>query len=248
MIKQSLSKENGKSSTKNEFLIHFSSGMLAETIACLVYVPVDVIKERLQVQQISILSRNINSSNQLYYQGSFDAFTKIMRNEGVRGIYKGYGATLASFGPFSALYFVFYEQLKQEAIRRASYKRLHSTFEENDISSSNKLDIPLNQLIFCSASAGALASWLTSPLDMAKLRLQIQRGVNSSKNNNRDNSANPKLRYKGMIDCIRTSYVDGGVQGLFRGAGARVLHFTPATAITMTFYEKCRSFYADQIF
>ena len=30
----------------------------------------------------------------------------------MRGIYKAYGATVMSFGPFSALYFMFYEYFK----------------------------------------------------------------------------------------------------------------------------------------
>jgi hypothetical protein len=34
---------------KSPFLAYFSSGLLAETVACAVFVPVDVIKERLQV-------------------------------------------------------------------------------------------------------------------------------------------------------------------------------------------------------
>jgi hypothetical protein len=30
----------------------------------------------------------------------------------VRGLYRAYGATVMSFGPFSALYFLFYEKMK----------------------------------------------------------------------------------------------------------------------------------------
>ena len=52
------------------------------------------------------------------------------------------------------------------------------------------------------------------------------------------------LAYGGMANCLRQAYRDGGMRALFRGAGARVMHFTPATCITMTFYEKCTSFYA----
>lgn len=234
LIKKRLALDNKAKSpsliSNNEFLIHFSSGMLAETIACLVYVPVDVIKERLQVQQIP--STDFRASCQaIPYKGSWDALKNILQTEGINGIYKGYGATLASFGPFSALYFVFYEQLKQNTISRLS----HASDEAPE-----KVELPFHHLILCSASAGALASWLTSPLDMAKLRLQIQRGANVSHNNQ-------NLAYKGMIDCIRKSYIDGGIAGTFRGAGARVLHFTPAMAITMTFYEKCRSFYAGHL-
>ena len=33
-------------------------------------------------------------------------------NEGIRGLYKAYGATVLSYGPFSAFYFFFYETFK----------------------------------------------------------------------------------------------------------------------------------------
>ncbi len=35
-----------------------------------------------------------------------------MANEGVRGLYRAYFATITSFGPFSALFFMFYEKFK----------------------------------------------------------------------------------------------------------------------------------------
>ena len=37
---------------------------------------------------------------------------QIKKTEGIRGLYRAYGATVLSFGPFSALYFLFYENLK----------------------------------------------------------------------------------------------------------------------------------------
>jgi hypothetical protein len=75
---------------------------------------VDVVKERLQVQSIFVPrptspSNSSSSASARRYNGSIDALNKIMREEGLRGIYKGYGATLLSYGPFSALYFMFYE-------------------------------------------------------------------------------------------------------------------------------------------
>lgn len=41
-----------------------------------------------------------------------DAIQKILKSEGVVGLYRAYGATVASYGPFSAFYFMFYEKLK----------------------------------------------------------------------------------------------------------------------------------------
>lgn len=71
------------------FAVHFASGMLAESVACIIYVPVDVIKERMQVQT----TRQGN-----YYRSGMDALRQIAKQEGLSGIYKGYGATLLSFG------------------------------------------------------------------------------------------------------------------------------------------------------
>jgi hypothetical protein len=46
------------------------------------------------------------------YKNDLDAIRQIKATEGTRGLYKAYMATVLSFGPFSALYFMFYERLK----------------------------------------------------------------------------------------------------------------------------------------
>jgi hypothetical protein len=263
-ISSSLSKHDGTQSSKNgeeSFAVHFAAGILAETVACLIYVPVDVIKERLQIQ---------NKNDLVQYKGGWDALVKISKTEGPMGIYKGYGATLASFGPFSALvglfcillfpstiqeslfskkyhaffqYFVFYEKFKLW-----SREYLQGSQDDNITSTANETmsgEIPLSFIILSSASAGAISSFLTSPLDMVKLRLQVQRkteslSLSSSKESATAFKTNPL--YRGMSDALVHSYRYGGIPGLFRGAGARVIHFVPLTTIIMTSYETCRSF------
>jgi hypothetical protein len=226
-----------------EFAVHFSSGILAEAVTCIIYVPVDVVKERMQVQCRESLTPNndtLRKPPQSYqYNGSWDALQQIIRTEGVKGIYRGYWATLASFGPFSALYFVFYERFK--AWSKQQTLRDNKTDNPDDAQRMADGDLPLHYLVACSAGAGALASWLTSPLDLAKLRLQVQRGqaATAASNTGQNNTL-----YRGMFDCLHDAYKKGE---LFRGAGARVLHFAPATTVTMTAYEKCRSFYADTL-
>lgn len=68
----------------------------------------DVIKERLQVQSTQI--------HNVRYKGSVDALRTILQQEGMRGLYKGYGATLFSYGPFSAFYFLFLEEVTNFSI------------------------------------------------------------------------------------------------------------------------------------
>jgi hypothetical protein len=100
-----------------------------------VYVPVDVVKERLQVQSRLLSGKEVSGVLPMY-RSTTHALKTILETEGVRGVYRvsgplvgtpqhqqrvgppalcflqGYGATLLSFGPFSAFYFAFYEQVR----------------------------------------------------------------------------------------------------------------------------------------
>jgi hypothetical protein len=86
-------------------VIHLSdwcTGIIAEAVSCVVWVPIDVIKERLQVQGLG---------HTFFYRNTTDAIRQILITERLPGLYRGYGATVGSFGPFSAFYFMFYEQV-----------------------------------------------------------------------------------------------------------------------------------------
>lgn len=214
----------------SDFVVHFSSGIVAEAVACIVYVPVDVIKERLQVQHAS---SSLETMSQGQYHSSWHALQTISKTEGILTLYKGYGATLLSFGSYSGLFFLFYERLLKQT-RDYLATTDHSFYH-------GQQKVPFYWTVVCSCAAGAVASWLTSPLDMAKLRLQIQRGQTES------GVQTTQVAYRGIVDCLTQSYRKGGIQGLFRGAGARVLHFAPATTVTMTAYESCRSFFAGMM-
>lgn len=137
-------------------------------------------------------------------------------------------------------YFVFYEKFK---VWSQEFLQQSTSSETSDANRSSTAELPLSFTILSSASAGAMASFLTSPLDMAKLRLQVQRkaeSISSSKESTTTFKSNPT--YRSMSDALVHSYRSGGVSGLFRGAGARVIHFVPLTTIIMTSYETCRNF------
>ena len=62
------------------------SGFVAETVACVIYVPVDVLKERMQISTLK---------GSIPYASTGECLREIVRKEGVVGIYRGYGGTLA---------------------------------------------------------------------------------------------------------------------------------------------------------
>jgi hypothetical protein len=191
------------------------AGLLAEALSCILFVPVDVIKERMQVQGASAVS----SSAPGYYRNTAHAVKTILRGEGVSGIYRGYWATVGSFGPFSALYFMFYEALKARALE-----------------SSESKDVGFGRSLVCSAAAGAGASVLTNPLDLVKLRLQVQRASVGA-------SATPSLDfgYTGLVQGLGKMLREEGGRAMFRGALTRVAFHAPTTAITMALFETCKS-------
>ncbi|PHJ20847.1 mitochondrial carrier domain-containing [Cystoisospora suis] len=154
-------------------LIDLVAGFGAETVSCILWVPIDVCKERLQVillllkepqSLLSLSELNLSSGLKSHcflpvsferevnkvegnprvdkgpfllllrgwaswsictlqtqralgtskYRGSFDCIRQISTKEGgLRTLYRGYGATLLSFGPLSGLFFMFDNQLKR---------------------------------------------------------------------------------------------------------------------------------------
>ncbi|KAF4129286.1 Mitochondrial carrier protein [Phytophthora infestans] len=198
-------------------LLYLGAGMAAETLSCVLWVPVDVIKERMQVQ-VQALSAS-GATREIYYRNTLDAVQTIAHMERLAGLYKGYAATLLSFGPFSALYFMFYEKGKALAQNRLDVEEL-----------------PAQYTLASAAAAGATASFLTNPLDLIKLRLQVQRAYASQ---------GTPAAYRGIIDGLTQVIRQEGVFALYKGAGARVAFHAPSTAITMSLFESCRRVFAS---
>lgn len=203
----------------SEFLVYFIGGMFSEIVSCLIFVPVDVVKERLQVQS------NLKTFS---YKNDIHAIFHILRNEGIRGIYKAYGATVMSFGPLSAFYFMFYEFFKGFFVRNDANYYIEKIKDMKSEEELKKQDISFTNTIICSSMASFIASVLTNPLDLVKLRMQVQRAGKDSKYN---------LLYKNIFQGMFYVYKNYGFLELYRGCLARAMFHTPNGALTMTFLE-----------
>jgi len=135
-----------------------------------------------------------------------------VKTEGVLGLYRAYGATVMSFGPFSAFYFMFYEKFKGLVVVNDPESYMKKINRESEV----KQDIGFAESMFCSMMAGACASILTNPLDIAKLRMQVQRaGLKGGGQNH---------YYKHMLDGVYKIGRDEGVMSLLNGSFARILY------------------------
>ena len=227
---------------QNDSIAHFLAGMIAEAVCCAVFVPIDVVKERLQIQE---------QGGRGNYRGGMHALTTIYRTEGLSGIYRGYAATLASFGPYSAFYFTFYEKIKAFSLGVFSTEGTADDTSEaddevTDLGTETKQktanDVPFLLHLANASLASAMASFVTTPLDLVKLRLQVQRGTAADLS---VGSKPPWEPYSGMIDGLKKIVRQDGVPGLFRGAGARTVFHGPMTAITFAAYETLKGTWAE---
>jgi len=205
------------------FVADFVAGFVAECVSCVLWVPIDVSKQRLQVQS--------SLKGAVVYRGSADAIARIVREEGVLGLYRGYGATLLAFGPFSACYFLFYERLK------------HLTSTPQQV----RGEAPLSsvQAFLNGSGAGAASSVLTNGLDVARLRIQVQRADHPHPRAQGASVGHvgETFHYRGFFQALASIVRHEGFSALFKGAMARVIFTVPNQAVSIMLFESFKNFY-----
>lgn len=218
-------------------VVYGVAGPFAQLCGSLLWVPMDVVKERLQVQRGGA-ALDVNNPHRDAFKGSLDAFKTILRNEGWRAVYRGYWAHQGVWGPFNTVYFMTYEVLKTrwtDTLKRRSSSHLHaspivSSFAADGTPILTKDDerivLPFYAFPLMGAVAGCAAAAATAPLDTIKTRIQTQR----------------TQLYSGILDCVKQVYAQEGSRAFFRGMGARCLWLSPNVAITMTLYEIIKDF------
>jgi solute carrier family 25 (mitochondrial aspartate/glutamate transporter), member 12/13 len=166
--------------------------------------PLEIVKIRLQVQGEAT---KLNPGHVRVGAGT------IVKELGIKGLYKGAGACLLRDIPFSSIYFTTYSHLKTEFFHEG-----HLTAD----GSKKKLS-PL-ELLSAGAIAGMPASYLATPADVIKTRLQVIPRPGQQ-------------TYHGIIDAVQKIYSQEGFAAFFKGGPARVFRSSPQFGVTLLSYE-----------
>ncbi|KMT18671.1 hypothetical protein BVRB_2g028000 [Beta vulgaris subsp. vulgaris] len=162
------------------------AGMTGSLCAQAVFVPVDVVSQKLMVQ---------GYSGYATYNGGLDVVRKVVKSDGVRGLYRGFGLSVMTYAPSSAVWWASYG-----SSQRLFWRLLGSGTEETP---------SLGKIVCVQAAggvvAGATASCITTPLDTIKTRLQVM-GLDNKQN---------------AVQVVKKLIADDGWQGLYRGLGPR---------------------------
>ncbi|GMR42038.1 hypothetical protein PMAYCL1PPCAC_12233, partial [Pristionchus mayeri] len=130
---------------RHDALSHALAAGIGEILACTVRVPTELVKQRAQADS----SRRIST-----------IFREILRSDGFRGLFRGYGSTIAREIPFSLIEFPLWEALKKMAARRQGRSECSSLMGAA-----------------CGSLAGGVAAALTTPLDVVKTRIMLSTGT-----------------------------------------------------------------------
>lgn len=194
--------DNGKITMKWEIL----AGMTAGGCQVIFTNPLEIVKIRLQMQG------NVKPVGPGEIPLKHLTASQIVRQLGLRGLYKGASACLLRDMPFSAIYFPVYANLKKYMFG----------FDPSDQTKKQRLSTW--QLLVSGALAGAPAAFFTTPADVIKTRLQV-----AGKKN--------EVKYKGIFDCGAAILKQEGPSAFFKGSIARVFRSSPQFGFTLASYE-----------
>ena len=183
---------------------HFSLGSIAGAFGAFVVYPIDLVKTRMQNQRSSRVG-------QMLYINSLDCAKKVVANEGFKGLYSGILPQLVGVAP-------------EKAIKLTVNDLVRSLFSEKDRS------IRLHHEIIAGASAGSCQVIFTNPLEIVKIRLQVQGEVAKTLESAPRRSAMWIVRNLGLV-------------GLYKGASACLLRDVPFSAIYFPTYSHLKRDY-----
>ncbi|KAF5194113.1 Mitochondrial carrier protein, expressed [Thalictrum thalictroides] len=191
----------------------YIAGLAAGVSTVITGHPFDTVKVKLQKHNTEV--HGIKYRNALHCTG------RILKNEGVRGLYRGATSSFIGVAFESSLLFGIYSQTKQSL--------------QGEVNSSK----PQLQVIVPSAAfGGAIISFILCPSELVKCRMQVQ---------GTDSVVLKHNRYNGPLDCALKTIKNEGVNGLFRGGITTLLRESVGNAVFFSTYEYIRYYMQLQL-
>ncbi|XP_053288161.1 solute carrier family 25 member 44-like [Pleuronectes platessa] len=187
--------------------------LMKMSIRCTDY-PAALIRTQLQVQRGNSL-----------HKGTFDAFSKILRAEGVRGLYRGF--MVNSFTVVSSQAHITTYMLVRKYVSQYT--------EDNTV-----------KALVAGGSASLVAQSITVPIDVVSQQLMMQgQGAHLSRFqlNTNTQAGKRKVLFGQTRNIMSQIYAADGFRGFYRGYTASLITYIPNSAVWWPLYQ----FYAEQL-
>ncbi|KAJ6789433.1 hypothetical protein PWT90_00234 [Aphanocladium album] len=179
--------------------------------------PIWMIKTRMQLDKN--VAERVGAEVHRRYRNSYDCVRQILREEGIRGLYKGMSASYLGVAE-STLQWVLYEQFKAYLARR-----------ELQIQLSGREKTAWDRSVEWTGNFGSagvakfVAAILAYPHEVARTRMR------------QAPMANGQLKYTGLVQCFKLVWKEEGLMGLYGGLTPHLLRTVPSAAIMFAMYE-----------
>jgi len=204
------------------------AGGIAGIGAAMLLTPVELVKCKLQVQDVEALYHHAkttaatdvanNTAPKLHYKGPIHVVYNTIKNHGLRGMYRGHMGTLIREVGGGAAWFGVYELA-------CNYMMKFSKI-------TNKDDLPPWKLAGCGALAGVAYNSTSFPVDVIKSRMQTEDFIVTASGK----KFGQKLG-KGFIATAADIYKTGGIRAFYKGCGITIARSVPSSGIIFCTYE-----------
>ncbi|EGC36321.1 hypothetical protein DICPUDRAFT_47204 [Dictyostelium purpureum] len=146
--------------------------------------------------------------------GIMECLKNTIKYEGFSGLYKGVTSPLFGMMFETAVLFTCYGQMKEL------------------LQKDPNIPLTIPQYAISGGVAGCGASFVLTPVELIKCRLQIQ-------------TTGPQ-KYKGSFDCLVQTLKETGVKGIYRGFSATLAREFVGNIAFFSVYESCKKYFREK--
>eukprot|EP01120_Amphizonella_sp_Union-15-10_P002725 TRINITY_DN13026_c0_g1_i1.p1 TRINITY_DN13026_c0_g1~~TRINITY_DN13026_c0_g1_i1.p1 ORF type:complete len:301 (-),score=50.34 TRINITY_DN13026_c0_g1_i1:69-971(-) len=190
----------------------FLLGGLSCMVASVITNPIDVLKVRLQLQ-----GELLKKIQPVEYKGVLKMTTNIVKEEGIRGLYKGISASLLREGSYST-------------IRMGGYDVMKDVLKCTDPNHT-----PLWKKLLAGGTSGMVGAAIANPTDLIKVRMQSEGKLAQGQN----------PRYNSLTHAFHHIYKNEGLAGLYKGVSPTAQRAALLTAAQLSSYDHIKHFFLN---
>lgn len=190
-----------------DFVRNGLAGGTSSLLAQLIVNPVDIVSQKRMMH--TGLAHKLPGGC-MGHLSVFEMIKLIMKKDGLRGFYKGLGASVAVNAPSSAVWWGSYGYFRDRMLKKVKEGTLEFQIPRMVVEAG------------AGASAGVVSTILTNPMDVARTRLQVEGRIKDGNS---------------LASTLRLMWREEGPMSLFKGLGARLLASVPSSIMVITVYE-----------
>jgi len=176
------------------------SGGAAGATSLLVVYPLDFTRTRLAAD-------SGKSAADRQFTGMIDCLTKIAKNDGMAGLYRGFIISVLGIMAYRGAYFGIYDSGKELILPKDANILLKFVFAQ-----------------FVTGTSG----FMSYPFDTVRRRLMMMSGKKKGVE---------AIQYKGTLDCFAKVYQQEGIRGFFKGALSNFFRGIGASLVLVMYDE-----------